>query len=545
MNNMKNSIKREQSQACLNFAERKNFGLQAKHKILSLLALLLTAATGAWAAPKFGVTEITPDMVPASWANDNSGFTRNFLPGLLDNLTVNDVKPWSGMPSGDVFLIYKYTQSTGRYGYTKFNNGSETGGGVMGTKRELYLYVNNYKVYYATAYVEPDPNIIPVTPVAGQENQWEFDMPGSDVVLTPIYSVATVLGDDDTERSFASLKEAFAAVQNGDVIKLDWDVTLTENLETSTIDGGAKFTLDLNGYTISGGTYAISLMNIGDELTFTDSSADQMGGYAGSFNIANGKKVIFDAGRYKINDSDAAEFNELCTTGIFALTPGKEFVDLEGGANANDGFTMRVAYKNFELTIGSGKFATFYMDQNITLADGTPADVKLYTISNVDDERSTATVTELTGIIAKETPMLVYNGTDDEQTVIIKVTPDDANASNAEPVEAFQGTAVDLEFTAADMADADYFVLTGGQAFAKVRGAGTISANKCWLQFDKQQTPGARQLTIVFDNGETTAIDNGQLTIDNEAGAVYDLQGRRVAKPAKGVFIQNGKKVVK
>ena len=46
---MKNSIKREQSQACLNFAERKNFRLQAKHKILMTLALLITAATGAWA----------------------------------------------------------------------------------------------------------------------------------------------------------------------------------------------------------------------------------------------------------------------------------------------------------------------------------------------------------------------------------------------------------------------------------------------------------------------------------------------------------------
>jgi len=49
MNNMKNSIKRAQSQACLNFAERKNFRLKAKNKILMTLALLLTAVTGAWA----------------------------------------------------------------------------------------------------------------------------------------------------------------------------------------------------------------------------------------------------------------------------------------------------------------------------------------------------------------------------------------------------------------------------------------------------------------------------------------------------------------
>ncbi|MBQ9667607.1 MAG: DUF4859 domain-containing protein [Prevotella sp.] len=38
-----------------------------------------------------------------------------------------------------------------------------------------------------------------------------------------------------------------------------------------------------------------------------------------------------------------------------------------------------------------------------------------------------------------------------------------------------------------------------------------------------------------------SAIDNGELTIDNY---VFDLQGRRVPKPAHGLYIQNGRKVV-
>jgi len=59
---MKNSIKRAQSQACLGFAEQKNFRPLAKQlKRLSLtLALLITAATGAWAdnvEAKIGTTE--------------------------------------------------------------------------------------------------------------------------------------------------------------------------------------------------------------------------------------------------------------------------------------------------------------------------------------------------------------------------------------------------------------------------------------------------------------------------------------------------------
>ena len=39
------SIKREQSQAGLSFAERKNFRPQVKNKFLLLLVLLMTAAT--------------------------------------------------------------------------------------------------------------------------------------------------------------------------------------------------------------------------------------------------------------------------------------------------------------------------------------------------------------------------------------------------------------------------------------------------------------------------------------------------------------------
>ena len=46
---MKISIKREQSQAGLSFAEREKFRPQVKNKLLLLLVLLMTAATGAWA----------------------------------------------------------------------------------------------------------------------------------------------------------------------------------------------------------------------------------------------------------------------------------------------------------------------------------------------------------------------------------------------------------------------------------------------------------------------------------------------------------------
>lgn len=52
----KNSIKRAQSQAGLSFAERKNFRPMAK--ILTLLVLLMTAVTGAWAGQPTGYFDL-------------------------------------------------------------------------------------------------------------------------------------------------------------------------------------------------------------------------------------------------------------------------------------------------------------------------------------------------------------------------------------------------------------------------------------------------------------------------------------------------------
>ncbi|MBR6456443.1 MAG: hypothetical protein IKS72_05870, partial [Prevotella sp.] len=49
-------------------------------------------------------------------------------------------------------------------------------------------------------------------------------------------------------------------------------------------------------------------------------------------------------------------------------------------------------------------------------------------------------------------------------------------------------------------------------------------------------------IEALFDPNGIETIDNGSKNIDN--GAVYNLQGQRVKKAQKGVYIQNGKKVV-
>ena len=66
--------------------------------------------------------------------------------------------------------------------------------------------------------------------------------------------------------------------------------------------------------------------------------------------------------------------------------------------------------------------------------------------------------------------------------------------------------------------------------------------------FDIPSSKPAREFVLNFGDDESTtgiiSIDNGQWTIDNLADAIYDLQGRRVENPKKGLYIVNGKKVV-
>ena len=68
---------------------------------------------------------------------------------------------------------------------------------------------------------------------------------------------------------------------------------------------------------------------------------------------------------------------------------------------------------------------------------------------------------------------------------------------------------------------------------------------RAYFQLKGETASLARAFSIDFGDGETTgikAIDNGQLTIDNDR--YYDLQGRKVNAAQKGVYIQNGKKVI-
>ena len=130
---------------------------------------------------------------------------------------------------------------------------------------------------------------------------------------------------------------------------------------------------------------------------------------------------------------------------------------------------------------------------------------------------------------------LLLNGTTDDIPVYSGTDFDDVSANkmvagNGETISAVTGK---TRYVLAD---------DGGKAMFLYIGAtpATVPAGKAYLEID-----GAAARALSLDE-ETTGIgatlnDNVEMINDN---VIYDLSGRRVENPTKGIFIINGKKVV-
>ena len=211
-----------------------------------------------------------------------------------------------------------------------------------------------------------------------------------------------------------------------------------------------------------------------------------------------------------------------------------------GDANHNDvaAQSFKVDIAGYELTIAAGEYATYYRDDTaLTLSIASAEKAQMYTVTNVDE--NTADVTELE-VADKGTPLLVMNTTDEELTVYL--VPTEATADEVTVAKEFKGTA-DAQEMPASSESCDYYAMTG-KAFVWVRDAGTIGANKCWLEISNQPAASRANTRSIGGGSDTTGInsvESGQLTDDS----YYDLQGRKVAKPnRKGIYIKNGRKVV-
>lgn len=105
-----------------------------------------------------------------------------------------------------------------------------------------------------------------------------------------------------------------------------------------------------------------------------------------------------------------------------------------------------------------------------------------------------------------------------------------------------------LEGTSVEIQNPNYgstYVLNWGakgMGFYKLSSTGKIAANRAYLVYDHAGA-GTAQAFFAFDSA-VTGVEINKAEDNKQDHKVYDLQGRRVTKPANGLYIVNGKKVI-
>ncbi|MBR1468542.1 MAG: discoidin domain-containing protein [Prevotella sp.] len=195
--------------------------------------------------------------------------------------------------------------------------------------------------------------------------------------------------------------------------------------------------------------------------------------------------------------------------------------------NLNTRFTLeKVTELPITLTEVDGKYyATFSAPVDIEGIIG----ADLYKVT-VDGDKAKYEDAEMTGVPANTGVLLI--GTSEEATAFV-----------GEYTDNVAETGLSAQISSVNDYDNLFFGLNDENAPAFVK---TYSETGGFKAFISSSDAGSEEVLNLVDADDETngidAINNGQLTNDNSA--IYNLQGQKVNKAQKGVFIQNGRKVV-
>lgn len=186
-------------------------------------------------------------------------------------------------------------------------------------------------------------------------------------------------------------------------------------------------------------------------------------------------------------------------------------------------------------TIPSSGFGTYCCQYPLDLPANNE-DYKAYIITAV--EGNNVTFTKISGEIKGGVPFILY-GTAGNYDLPVAAESETIPSGNM-----LTGTLAPTYITSETGANYN-FGLSGGK-FKKLN-PGVLPANKAYLSVPKSNfTDGAREFNFIFEDGETTGIESITPAHSPSEGTqvFYDLQGRKVSKPSRGLYIVNGRKVV-
>ena len=463
------------------------------------LALLLTAVTGAWASGEIVVTVTAADL-QADLSNPftKNGVTIKCSDRMSGGLAFNELHEMSTTLGYFTKIEITNQYPEGISGINGVNGFSVNGSVATWTGKASSVGLGNYSVGPVVQFVFTiEPAGIDVT-YNDAHTEASFQMPQYDVTATYTLkrdlSVETqvTVGDDH------SAQPRYRVQKQGDTFQ-PYGMTTAD---------------------------VMALFHVHDQIENEDLTAVQ----------------DYTVQIYAV-DIEGQPTGEAITFQNFTYAPGQYIVKAQGQGNyvgqttESNVFTL---YQGYPVEIAAQSFATYYSDDEaLTLEESFAETAGLYTVASVT--ATEAVLSEKIDVMPKRTPMLIYNESETAQQILLIPTADVAPLTDV--ADEFKGTAVEKEVTAAEVAATNFYVLTDQNQFVWVKDAGTIAAHRCWLEIAPSQAAGARR--IVFSGSGTTGISTTDYT-DYTDGTFYDLNGRKfIKKPTKkGIYIQNGKKVV-
>ena len=215
--------------------------------------------------------------------------------------------------------------------------------------------------------------------------------------------------------------------------------------------------------------------------------------------------------------------------GLYALKAfAQDDSDYAGETAFSNTFKL---FQGYEVEVAAKEFITYYKDEPLYVEDEA---AELYTIESVNGDQ--AVLSDRSDAMPSNTPMLVYNKSNETKVILLIPCAEPDMAITVAPE--FQGTLTGTTIAASTEGQTNYAF--NGKAFVFVKDAIEVGPNKAWLSINNSN---ARMINLVFD--ETTKITNTNLT-NLTNGNWYDLNGRKLDKmpTKKGVYLFNGRKVV-
>jgi hypothetical protein len=235
---------------------------------------------------------------------------------------------------------------------------------------------------------------------------------------------------------------------------------------------------------------------------------------------------------YTTSSSTTVKCSEIAVSAGDVIVKGEQYNSGDDNYTDNQIRVFEIVFTplaagNDVVEVGQYEWATRVAANDL---DFTGSDVKAYIVTGHTGNAITLTQVNK---VAAGTPVLLNAAKG--SYVIPASFAGDADATTGNLLVA--GAAISVE------AGKTKYVLAndGGTAtFMKVVSDVTVPATKAYLEFNEEISAPA--LSLNFE--DVTGIADVRSKMEDVRGDFFDLQGRKVAQPTKGLYIVNGKKVV-